>query len=516
MRCPSPLLFALAAFLVGASFPAVGAGEKPGVGTGSGQACATDAGPSAGHRPRRRLVGHPPPLFLETPTASLAAPWLKALDLAPSPAAVVHAMNPYHIQRILSDTTRNEIHAAGMAGFYTSPQLKESTLETLQLAYQTRSKIMRLGGIYLSRNLTGEGFWEIVEPQPEIFHYEITDAILNAAASGAGGSLMVIQPYASWDQLAAGYPPKTENDSLFAGGDFFVLKQNTGPGPAFDLPAYESFLTHLDQHTGQKVFEIANEMDGGSGASYPNSEGALAYIELLRSSRKGLGPDATIVNGGSIGFLDVQANKDFWITFFSHGGGALIDALNVHYPGEWNQAFQDSSELGEFLDFFNGVMAANSVVKDIWITEFVIGDPSFDEQQVAEWYLKRFCFAAVRGTKKIFIEFSDFRGSHGLAPLGRSAMFYTEGETFTAQLMFYTQKLINLKLSSFAHCTELVRDEQYEFTVDGHPVYVVWGVGSPPTALAGHVVKVTDVFGNETITSTPVLTSRPVFVEILE
>ena len=95
-------------------------------------------------------------------------------------------------------------------------------------------------------------------------------------------------------------------------------------------------------------------------------------------------------------------------------------------------------------------------------------------------------------------------------------MFYTEGETFTAQLMFYTQKLINLKLSSFAHCTELVRDEQYEFTVDGQPVYVVWGAGSPPTAWAGHVVKVTDVFGNETITSTPVLTSRPVFVEILE
>lgn len=516
MRGLSPLLLALVAALVVVSFPVAGAGEESGVGTGAGQACATDAEPGTGHLVRRRLLRQPPPLFLETPTASLAAPWLKALALAPSPRAVVHAMNPYHIQRILSDTTRNEIHAAGMAGFYATPPLEGNTLETLRLAYQTRSGIMRSGGIYFSRDLTGEGFWDIVEPQPGVFHYEITDAILNAAGGAAGGSLMVIQPYASWDQLAADYAPKPENDSMFLGGDFFVLKQNTGPGPAFNLPAYENFLSHLKEHTGQGFFEIANEMDGGNGASYPNSAGALAYIELLKSSRRGLGPDATIVNGGSIGFLDVQANKDFWITFFSNGGGALIDVLNVHYPGEWNQAFQDSSELGEFLDFFHGVMAANSVVKDIWITEFVIGDSSFDEQQVAEWYLKRFSFAAARGTRKIFVEFADFHGSKGLAPLARSAMFYTEGQTFTAQLMFYTQKLINLKLSSFTACSELARDEQYEFAVNGHPVYVLWGAGSPPAALAGHVVKVTDVFGNETVTSTPVLTSSPVFVEILK
>lgn len=515
MRGHSPLLLALVGLLGGVPFPAAGAGQGSWAGARAGTARSTGMA-SGASRPVRRWLQRHPPLFLETSTASLAAPWLKALALAPSPAAVVHAMNPYHIQRILSDTTRNDIHAAGMAGFYADPQLEDSTLETLRLAYQTRSGIMRSGGIYFSRNLTGEGFWEIVEPEPGVFHYEITDAILDAAASAGGASLLVVQPYASWDQLAAGYPPKPENDSLFLGGDFFVLKQNTGPGPAFDLAAYEDFLAHLKQHTGQRFFEIANEMDGGSGASYPDPDGALAYIELLKSSRTALGPDATIVNGGSIGFLDVQATKDFWTTFFSHGGGAQIDVLNVHYPGEWNQAFEDSSELGDFLDFFNGVMAANSVVKDIWITEFVIGDSSFDEQQVAEWYLKRLSFAAARDTRKIFVELADFRGPQGLAPLGRSAMFYTEGQTFWAQLMFYTQKLINLKLSAFTACTELVRDEQYEFTVNGHPVYVLWGSASPPAALAGHVVKITDVFGNETVTSTPVLTSSPVFVEVRE
>ena len=46
--------------------------------------------------------------------------------------------------------------------------------------------------------------------------------------------------------------------------------------------------------------------------------------------------------------------------------------------------------------------------------------------------------------------------------------------------------------------------------MNGKPVYALWGPSAPPAALNGHIVKITDVYGNETITGTPV------FMEIVK
>ena len=518
MRAPLPWVFFLALPLAGSGFaaePALDVGKSASSSRDhTCSAASADAGPA--HSVRHRLVRLPVPLFLETPTASQAASWLKELRLTPSPAAVVHVMNPYHIQRLLSNAQRSQIHSVGMAGFYEDEELEDATRATLGAQYRIRSELMRAGGLYFSRDLTGPAFWEIVEPERGGFHYYLTDMILSNSRRSGGAELMVVQPYASWDQAAAGYPANSENESFFTGGDFFVLKENTGPGPAFDLAAYEDFLAHLKAHAGESFWEIANEMDGGNGGTYSGSSGALQYIELLRSSRRALGPEAVIVNGGSIGFIGFPEVAAFWPAFFSNGGGALIDVLNLHYPSEWDEAAQDSSKLEELLDFFNGYLAAGSLTKEIWLTEFVIGDSTLSEQQVAEWYLERFSFAAARGARKIFVELADTKGKNGLAPLGVSAMFYIQDEAFVAQLAFYTQKLINAKLTGFVGCTELVKDKQYEFSVNGKPVFVLWGAGQLPPALAGHAVKVTDVFGNETVTSAPLLTASPVFVEPLD
>jgi hypothetical protein len=518
MRAPLPWVFLESLLLAGFAFAA-----DPAASAGAGSSAVREppvsaAGtvPEATHRVRRKLFAVPSPLFIETPTAAQAAAWLRNLRFTPSAAAVVHVMNPYHVQRLLSDSQRSEIHSVGMAGFYANGELKDSTLATLAAQYMIRSALMHAGCLYFSRDLTGPGFWEIVEPERGEFHYEITDLILDAPRRSGGAELMVVQPYASWDQAAAGYASAPENEDMFTSGDYFVLKENTGPGPAFDLEAYEDFLTHLMAHTAQSVWEIGNEVDGGNGGTYSGAAGAAEYVELLQRSRTALGSDVTIVNAGSIGFVTFSEVAAFWPAFFSAGGGALIDALNLHYPGEWYQAASDSSELEELLDFFNGLLAANALAKEIWLTEFVVGDPSLSEQQVAEWYLKRFSFAAARGARKFFVELADSKGKDGLAPLGVSAMFYLEDGAFHAQLMFYTQKLINMKLTGFTGCAELVKDRQYEFAVNGKPVWVLWGAGALPPTLAGRTVKVTDVFGNETVTVSPTLTDRPVFVELVD
>ena len=39
--------------------------------------------------------------------------------------------------------------------------------------------------------------------------------------------------------------------------------------------------------------------------------------------------------------------------------------------------------------------------------------------------------------------------------------------TPTVRLIFYTQKLMNYKLTAFTECEEIVKGEQYRFTVGG-------------------------------------------------
>lgn len=477
--------------------------------------------------------------YIETNTSAKAAGWLKALVIKPSPDAVVDAMNPYHIQRIIPDLFKKRIHEIGMASFYSDNVLKRDILLILNDELSIRSKLMKAGGLYYCRNLCGEGFWEIIEPQNDNFQFEITDLILNKTLSGGGQSLMVIQPYSSWDQKAGGYAPNPMMTGDFAiYGDFFVLRNNT-VSPAFNMNDYRDFLQKLKKHTGQKVYEIANEMDGGGGATYPASlGGGKRYAGLLKATREALGPDCYIVNGGSIGFVSGTIEKsvdEFWRDFFNAGGGNTINALNIHYNCEINFFDPKASSydptfkhLLTTLDYFNNSMKKHSIKKDLWITEISIGDPVLTEEQIAEWFLKKFSFAACRGVKKIFIDFADSApvinaNAQELPALARSAMFYKVGKTFVAQLIFYTQKLMNLKLSGFTGCSELVFGEQYCFDINGRQVFVLWGDKRLPGTLRGKKLKVIDVFGNifsveasmnSTVSSVSGDKNKPVFVEL--
>ena len=159
-------------------------------------------------------------------------------------------------------------------------------------------------------------------------------------------------------------------------------------------------------------------------------------------------------------------------------------------------------------------MTAHGGRKPIWITEIGTFAGTWrgitqSEEYQAEWYLKYFAFGAARGVKKIFI---DFPGDI-IMGIGMSGMTYTTmgDPTPTARLIFYTQKLMNHKLTAFTGCEELVKGEQYRFTVGGKSVYVLWGTHSLPSDLNGKTLKGTDVYGNETTTSSLSLTKSPPF-----
>ncbi|KKW35671.1 MAG: hypothetical protein UY81_C0038G0006, partial [Candidatus Giovannonibacteria bacterium GW2011_GWA2_53_7] len=97
-----------------------------------------------------------------------------------------------------------------------------------------------------------------------------------------------------------------------------------------------------------------------------------------------------------------------------------------------------------------------------------------------------------------------------------SAMLYAADVTSTptARLLLYTVKLMNSKLAGFSDVTELVSNEQYRFTVNSEPVYIVWGDDPLPTALTGETLLVTDIYGNTTTTTDYTLTDLPVFITV--
>ena len=466
-------------------------------------------------------------LYLESETAAQAASWLKELKLSPSDNGVVGTMLPYHLLSYLKMEQKTAIHQSGMDNFYDNQSLENAAIANLENGYALTTEILENSGLYFSRDHTDIGFWEIVEPTPGEYHYDIPDLIISSAQTDNIRNLITLLPFALWDQENAGYPPNSQNNQLYL-GDYFPLSKNTGPGPAYNLTAYENFLSRLkDRYDGNgandlaglkfglNYFEINNEPEG-SGGGYKNK--ANDYITLLQKSREALGSNAIIMNGGALEWITQPEISTFWNTFFENGGNNYIDIFNMHYNDERNYPTTTFDNFETVLDYWDNLMTAHGGRKPIWITEFgtfagTQGGRTQSEDDQAEWYLEHFCFGAARGVKKIFIDFSG----DNVSGIGQSAMTYTAigNPTPTARLIFYTQKLMNYKLAAFTDCEEIVKSEQYRFTVGGKSVCVLWGTHPLPMGLSGRTLKVTDVYGNETTTSSLTLTSHPVFVEVI-
>lgn len=450
----------------------------------------------------------------ETETAQQVSDWLRYLTVGSSPDAVVEAMLAYHFQGIPGDMIQ-QIHSRGMEAFYNDEEMKEKVFTFFKSLIDRKTPLMYAAGCYFSRDNTGIGFWEMVEPIEDEYNWEFVDMVLESATQSNYGiaPLVVIQPYALWDQQAAGYSEIEGNKNMFENGDYFVLKENTGPGPAYDIDGYQEFLVALKGHTGLNVYELANE-PSSDGSGYRDD--AAAYAELIRQTRQTLGDGVILINGGTLDLTPSSNTSSYWETFFDDGGGDYIDYFNIHYNVEEEKSRDNFSVLKEELEVTHDLIEGSGISK-IWITEFGSGDGT--EEEIAEWHLKRFSFAAARGIVKVFIDLASDSSRGGGGNIYNRAMLYTENfnlEKITARLLFYTVKLMNHTLSGFTTCEELVEGEQYKFRVNGHDVYVLWGDDELPIALQGESLEVIDVYGNKTKLSADelTLTEHPVFAEI--
>ena len=260
----------------------------------------------------------------------------------------------------------------GWTEFKKDSSAYQNLLSNLKKLIQERTKLVKETGFSLDREIVGYFTWNVIEPQRGQFNWELTDLYAQAASNAGFKISAVVQPFASWDQ---------KNTPAIAGCnalDFAYYDYKAGPPN--DWTEYQNFLEATVKRYKDVVsdWEIGNEYDGQCGGYQNNPEGYLKLLKISYSVIKGADPEAKVLNGGALEFLDDNI-RNFWTKFFQLGGGQYLDYFNIHYNIERSSNAKLSPvTFQEVLTFFNNLMEKNGGKKPLYITEFGIysGAPS--------------------------------------------------------------------------------------------------------------------------------------------
>ncbi|MBU4205030.1 beta-galactosidase [Patescibacteria group bacterium] len=248
----------------------------------------------------------------------------------------------------------------------------ENLKSNLKKLIQDRAKLVEETGFSVDREIVGYFTWNVIEPQKGQFDWELTDIYVKGASNAGIKISAVVQPFASWDQKNT--PAITGCNAL----DFAYYDYKASPPN--DLAEYKNFLTKTVERYKDSVaiWEIGNEYEGQCGGYQNNPEGYLKLLKISYGIIKEIDPEAKVLNGGALEFLD-DSIKNFWTKFFQLGGGQYLDYFNVHYNIERiSNAKLNPATFQEVLAFYNNLMDKNGGKKPLYLTEFGIysGSPS--------------------------------------------------------------------------------------------------------------------------------------------
>ncbi len=393
-------------------------------------------------------------------------------------------------------------------------------LNFLQQYYNNQDKLVEETNFSSDRELDGFFTWNVIELEKGIFDWTLTDlAAQHAKATGIKFSA-VIQPYATWDQT---------NTSVIAGCNmlgsaYFDYKA----GPPNDWTEYRNFLeVTVERYQGVvSDWEIANEPDASCSGYQNNPEGYLKLLQTSYGIIKGVYPKAKVLNGGASGFSTNSEERSFWTTFFQLGGGNYLDAFNLHYNAGKNGVASDPSNFLDDLNFYNNLIAGQSLKKPIWLTEFgtysgtpqpppgsaqngqTPAYPTQSQELQAAWHFRYSVIAFANNVGRIFIDFIGMDNSN----VGGSAIYNNQGQS---RLFLKTLQAIDAEIGGFNN-VEKISDGQYKFIVSDKTIYALWA-GTLPSEITGQV-KMTDITGKKQLidaTSIKLNADQPVFIELL-
>jgi len=190
------------------------------------------------------------------------------------------------------------IQQKGWTEFRKDDSVYKTLISNFKKLIQDRTKLLKETGFSLDRGSFNYFTWNFIEPQKGQFDWELTDIYVKGASDAGVKISAVIQPFAGWDQ---------KNTPAIAGCnalDFAYYDYKAGPPN--DLVEYENFLTKTVERYKDKVavWEIGNEYDGQCGGYQNDPEGYLKLLKISYGVIKGADPEAKVLNGGALEFLD--------------------------------------------------------------------------------------------------------------------------------------------------------------------------------------------------------------------
>jgi hypothetical protein len=374
--------------------------------------------------------------------------------------------------------------------------------------------------VHWSRPHPGPFVWHEIEVERERYKWDTADDFVKLAQSHEFNLLATLWPFADWDQRNCRSKLPTYKAEEF-------LELGEYRSKPCDMKAYEEFVKRVvERYDGDgkddmpgllypiKYWEVSNE---------PSMQEELVffsgspedYYDLLRvtyQAVKDADPEALVLHGGIAGFGGDGAGK-FWQKVLDLGGGNYFDIANHHSIGDGEDL--QIPHMKAFLD-------KNNVNKPMWMPEIEfaargLGRSRLSEGEWADFLVKTFVYAFGEGEEKLFYVGLDPSPGDPESWLLFAWMEKSPyGEKMVSkkrQAPFFAFKTMVEKIDYFTE-VEKLKEGHYKFTVDGKPVYVLWGSGGVPSKIKGKV-KVTDIYGKEEQreASSIILTDSPIFLE---
>lgn len=406
----------------------------------------------------------------------------------------------------------------GVNGFhdyraYINDQMPGDPLEDVVGYFASEAALIAQAGIRWDRTLSPSGGQfkrAFIEKSPGVYDWSVPDAFVKAVQQQGLALLALVQTWTSWDQSGQSEMLYGKPGNLAAWKAFVqnLVERYDGDGQG-DMPGLRYGIKH---------WEIGNEPEMGRF----NNGNPQDYFDTLKAAYEGVkaaDPDSKVLSAGASPVYVPRSSElasqvvSFWQQVFALEGGAYMDVLTIHHTCP-----EQAPPLVSFLERFSGYG------KEIWVTEFGTYSgtaskngttlPAQTEEYQASYLVKNSVAGFAHGMKKLFWTIfvapktaPPMPGNDWMDPV---AMVKSDG---SVKPVYKAQQVMSAKIDGFTSVQEL-GEGRYRFTVNGRPVYVLWGAGQLPSELSGQVL-VTDLSGNETRVSASALTltSNPVFVE---
>jgi hypothetical protein len=466
----------------------------------------------------------------ETPSAALAAPWLKGLHL-PSSGSNLCVLYTNIGPMMVPPQSRMWIDTFSMGYYFQQPFYAND----LQAASERLQRMMILGrkiGVRMMRSPTFLP-WGGIEAVQGSYEWKYVDSTVKYANLNGIELLGTIIPYSEFAQACQVGNPTCNIYS--AGGDYFFLNTTpTGPICTVDTPSYYNWILQMVERydgdglsdmpgltQGITYWEFGNEPEGPCG-----NYDSLSYVrDFLMTDRimQMVCPSCQLLNGG-----EFIARKPYWDYVLDHIYPAL-DVGNVHSnAGKSAPSYNWTPHFSEHTRLMQDKIDQYQLNIPIWMTEWGFysqnpqGLPMRTEAQQAAIYAKFYVWGMANNLERYFY---DFFGTD-VSTIGSSALLSGNGapmDSMRLRLAGYTLKLYDYKFVGIDSARMFLFDTTGNFGVGhvrawkaGHRMDVLWGVNNLPGDIMG-VKLVTDINGNQQVVdvstlSFPLATS-PVVIE---